>query len=83
MESITVPKGTVVFVPIQAANINPEVWGPDAHEWRPERWLEPLPESVAAAKTPGVYSNMYVSCNLTGQREGYPRTRADFARNSG
>ncbi|EIW53040.1 cytochrome P450 [Trametes versicolor FP-101664 SS1] len=58
MDSISVPKGTVVFVPIQAANINPEVWGPDAHEWRPERWLEPLPKSVAAAKTPGVYSNI-------------------------
>lgn len=83
MDSIAVPKGTVVFVPIQAGNINPDVWGPDAHEWHPERWLEPIPESVSAAKTPGVYSNMYVSCNLAGQREGYPRTRANFAHNSG
>ena len=24
------------------------------------RWLEPLPETVAAAKIPGVYSNSYV-----------------------
>ncbi|OJT11705.1 Cytochrome P450 52A3-B [Trametes pubescens] len=58
MDSIAVPKGTVVFVAIQSTNINPDVWGSDAHEWRPERWLEPLPESVAEAKIPGVYSNM-------------------------
>ncbi len=60
MDSIAVPKGTVVFVAIQSTNINPDVWGSDAHEWRPERWPEPLPESVAEAKIPGVYSNMYV-----------------------
>lgn len=83
MNSIAVPKGTVVFVPIQAANINPDVWGLDAHEWRPERWLEPLPESVAEAKTPGVYSNMYVSHNLAGQHKDSHKTYSDFVRYTG
>ncbi|KAH9848263.1 cytochrome P450 [Lenzites betulinus] len=56
--SIPVPQGTVVFVAAQAANVNPDVWGPDAREWRPERWLEPLPAQVAEAKIPGVYTNL-------------------------
>ncbi len=60
MHSIPVPKGTYVFIAIQAANVNPDLWGADAHEWRPERWLAPLPETVAEAKIPGVYSNLYV-----------------------
>ncbi|KAI0819782.1 cytochrome P450 [Trametes gibbosa] len=58
INSIPVPKGTLVFVAIQALNISPDVWGPDAREWRPERWLEPLPETVAAAKIPGVQANL-------------------------
>ncbi|KAH9895767.1 cytochrome P450 [Cubamyces lactineus] len=58
LHSIFVPKGTRIFVLIQASNVNPELWGPDAHEWRPERWLEPLPDALAGAKIPGVYSNL-------------------------
>ena len=47
-----------MMVGIIASNVNPEIWGPDSNEWRPERWLEPLPESVTAARIPGVYSNL-------------------------
>ncbi|OSD00376.1 cytochrome P450 [Trametes coccinea BRFM310] len=58
LNSIPIPKGTVVFVAIQAANVSRDLWGPDALVWRPERWLEPLPETVTEAKIPGVYSNL-------------------------
>ena len=61
LHSIFVPKGTRIFVLIQASNVSPELWGADAHEWRPERWLEPLPDALAGAKIPGVYSNLCVS----------------------
>ncbi|CAE6446063.1 unnamed protein product [Rhizoctonia solani] len=33
-----------------------ETWGEDADEFRPERWLAALPQSVAEAKIQGVYS---------------------------
>ncbi|KAH7873381.1 cytochrome P450 [Lentinula edodes] len=52
------PKATTVVISILNANRNPELWGPDALEWKPERWLSPLPESVVNSKMPGVYSHL-------------------------
>lgn len=60
MSEIVLPKGTNVMVGIRAVNTSKEIWGPDAAEWKPERWLSHLPESVTNAHIPGVYSNMYV-----------------------
>ncbi|RPD54880.1 cytochrome P450 [Lentinus tigrinus ALCF2SS1-7] len=58
MQEIPVQKGTVVVVGLLSSNQNKQVWGEDALEWKPERWLTPLPDSVAEAKIPGVYSNL-------------------------
>lgn len=35
-----IPKGTTVIVPIWGVNASPALWGPDAADFRPERWLE-------------------------------------------
>ncbi|SNX86272.1 related to Cytochrome P450 [Melanopsichium pennsylvanicum] len=43
--SVHIPKGKEVFIPIQAINSDPETWGEDADEFKPERWLD-LPESA-------------------------------------
>ena len=67
MHQILVPKGTSVFVGAAASNTNKALWGEDAYEWKPERWLEPLPEAVLDAKIPGVYANLWVSCALDTQ----------------
>ncbi|KAH9941595.1 cytochrome P450 [Epithele typhae] len=56
--SLVVPRGTNIVVGIRASNLQTSVWGPDALEWRPERWLAPLPGSVEEAGVPGVYSHM-------------------------
>ncbi|RPD54899.1 cytochrome P450 [Lentinus tigrinus ALCF2SS1-7] len=58
MHEILVPKDTVVVVGLLSSNQNKQIWGEDALEWKPERWLSPLPESVTEAKIPGVYSNL-------------------------
>lgn len=58
---ILVPKNTDVIISILGANLSKAIWGEDAEEWKPERWLKPLPESVAAAHLPGVYSSTYTN----------------------
>ncbi|KAG5635672.1 hypothetical protein H0H81_010449 [Sphagnurus paluster] len=58
MHSIMIPKGTKVFISILNANRDPALWGPDSHEWKPERWLSPLPQALADARVPGIYSNL-------------------------
>lgn len=58
ISEIPVPEGTLILIGILAANRNPQLWGPDAEEWKPERWLDPLPEAIKEAHIPGVYSHL-------------------------
>ncbi|KAI0059725.1 cytochrome P450 [Artomyces pyxidatus] len=55
--SVFVPCGTAVAVNIIGLNRDPHIWGADAAEWRPARWLGALPATVAEARIPGVYAN--------------------------
>ncbi|OBZ67845.1 Docosahexaenoic acid omega-hydroxylase CYP4F3 [Grifola frondosa] len=58
INEIPVPKNTGIVVGVLASNCNKAVWGDDALEWKPERWLSPLPATVGEAHIPGVYSNL-------------------------
>ncbi|KAJ3553545.1 hypothetical protein NM688_g3553 [Phlebia brevispora] len=58
MSEIVVPKGTLVVVGIRSCNRNKQIWGEDASEWKPERWLDSIPTAVKDAKVPGVYANL-------------------------
>ncbi|KAI0270685.1 cytochrome P450 [Gloeopeniophorella convolvens] len=57
IRELFIPDNTDIYVHIYNLNRDPLIWGPDATEWKPERWLSPLPESVAEAKIQGIYSN--------------------------
>ena len=46
---------------VLGANTNKELWGEDALEWKPERWLEPLPDAVMEAPIPGIYNKSWVT----------------------
>ncbi|EKM59825.1 uncharacterized protein PHACADRAFT_250552 [Phanerochaete carnosa HHB-10118-sp] len=54
-EHIEIKKGDLIFLPIMSLNRRKEIWGEDAHEFKPERW-EHIPE--AATRVPGVWGNM-------------------------
>ena len=59
MSSVTVPAGTTLFVGIASSNRLESVWGPDAKEWKPERWLQGGSALVGSGpRLPGVYSGM-------------------------
>ncbi|KAI0739186.1 cytochrome P450 [Daedaleopsis nitida] len=66
INELVVPSGTLVWVNIFGLNRDKDVWGPDADEWKPERWLAPLPPSVADAHIPNVFAN--TSTFLAGPR---------------
>ncbi|KIP02196.1 hypothetical protein PHLGIDRAFT_20511 [Phlebiopsis gigantea 11061_1 CR5-6] len=55
---IPVPKDTAIIIGIRACNRNKALWGEDAEEFKPERWLKGLPEAVTQAHVPGVYANL-------------------------
>lgn len=57
--SIPLKKDTDIVISILNANRSTRIWGPDAEEWKPERWLSPMPESISKAHLPGVYASMY------------------------
>ncbi|KAI0737388.1 cytochrome P450 [Daedaleopsis nitida] len=58
MNEIPVPKGTFMFCNLRLCNTNEALWGEDALEWKPERWLKPLPRAVEDANIPGIYANL-------------------------
>ncbi|KAJ6476735.1 cytochrome P450 [Mycena vitilis] len=56
VDAIAVPKGTEVYIAIAAANHNKAIWGPDALEFKPERWKNGRAQGVTV-KMSGVYGN--------------------------
>ncbi|EKM75570.1 hypothetical protein AGABI1DRAFT_132109 [Agaricus bisporus var. burnettii JB137-S8] len=58
IREIMIPKGTNIMVSVTGSNTDPDIWGVDALEWKPERWLSALPKSLEEARLPGVFSHM-------------------------
>lgn len=52
---IPIKKGTTITVSICAYNRLPEVWGPDADDWNPRRFLEKPKDKQTSV---GVFANL-------------------------
>ncbi|THH10066.1 hypothetical protein EW146_g8484 [Bondarzewia mesenterica] len=52
-DRVAVAKGTTIVVPIHAVNVCEALWGPDAKEFKPERWLEDGVGKTRAAEIAG------------------------------
>lgn len=61
ISEVHVPAGSAICISLRGCNAMKELWGEDADEWKPERWLSPLPDAVLNANIPGVFPNLYVS----------------------
>ncbi|PPQ74982.1 hypothetical protein CVT24_010278 [Panaeolus cyanescens] len=55
---IMIRKGTKCIISLVGSNRNTEIWGPDANEWKPERWMQEMKEEIVSAKIPGIYSHL-------------------------
>ncbi|KAG1829189.1 cytochrome P450 [Suillus variegatus] len=62
IDVIHVAKNQRLVISILAANHNQAVWGEDASEWKPDRWLKSSqgvsPGDKDGVKYPGIYSSM-------------------------
>ncbi|PCH40523.1 cytochrome P450 [Wolfiporia cocos MD-104 SS10] len=58
MKEIVIPKGTNIVIGSLGCNANKKLWGEDALEFKPRRWIEGIPAAVTNASIPGVYSNL-------------------------
>ncbi|KAF8452196.1 cytochrome P450 [Boletus edulis BED1] len=54
-DTIPITKGDPIIIPIREMNRSTELWGPDAHEFKPERWNN-VPEAVS--QVPGIWSHL-------------------------
>ncbi|KAH9968439.1 cytochrome P450 [Lactifluus volemus] len=64
VSSIPVKKGTVIDLAIHAYQRLPQVWGEDANEWNPDRFLD---AEIAKQTSVGVYGNLL---NFSGGLQG-------------
>jgi len=56
-DSIRIGKGSPVVIPILAMNRSKRIWGEDAYDFKPERWLSATAPG-AVQSMPGVWGNM-------------------------
>lgn len=57
---LTIPKGTILSIPVNVVQKDPHVWGPDADVFRPDRWLRREKSCIAGRRELFAFSEGYV-----------------------
>jgi len=62
LTELKIKKGQVIHIPFKSIHTSERLWGPDAHEFRPERWLTPngLPK---ASEMPYGWAGLVAFCD--------------------
>ncbi|TDL20266.1 cytochrome P450 [Rickenella mellea] len=55
IHALHITKGTSIITAFGAVNRSKTIWGDDAYEWKPERWLS---NTLPVKRVPGVYSSL-------------------------
>lgn len=81
IQGVFIPKGTTVMLAPWATNTNPSLWGSDALEFKPERWLAKDAADIKTASLGGASSVYAFMSFLHGPRSciGVNFARAEFA----
>jgi hypothetical protein len=58
LHEIVIPAHTPIYTSVLSSNRNPAIWGLDTYEWKPQRWIDGLPQTVKDAAIPGIYSHL-------------------------
>lgn len=58
IHEIYLKNNTNVVIGTATANRDPAVWGEDAEEWKPERWLDHKLDDITKERLPGIFSGM-------------------------
>jgi len=60
IHDIVIYKGTPVYIGLGATNRSTSLWGDDAAEFKPKRWIGQYAHesTIGKIKTPGIFSNM-------------------------
>ncbi|KAH9023972.1 cytochrome P450 [Lactarius pseudohatsudake] len=64
--SIPIQKGTPIDISLAVYNRLPDVWGEDANEWNPERFLDPQREFKEASSNIGVFGGFFLATGTRG-----------------
>ncbi|KAH8998334.1 cytochrome P450 [Lactarius hatsudake] len=62
--SIPIKKGTPIDISLAVYNRLPDVWGEDANEWNPERFLDPLRGLKEASSNIGVFGSLVLEMQI-------------------
>ncbi|OCF32427.1 hypothetical protein I316_05853 [Kwoniella heveanensis BCC8398] len=72
IENVRLTKGTAMLIPILNVNTSPDIWGPDAAVFNPDRFLKSDdPSSTSANVIPGVWGNLLTFLGGTRNCIGY------------
>ncbi|KAJ6550845.1 cytochrome P450 [Mycena vulgaris] len=61
IDKIPIRKGTVLTISLHYTNVAKSIWGPDAAEFKPERWLDGRDVPASAKEYPGYHHTMIFS----------------------